>query len=278
MLLQIPEGMVTTYKDIATALGDPSAARWIARILSENRDPEVPCYKVVMSDGSVGGYVWGVEEKIKKLEKDGIRVINGKVNLDTHRFFDFEVIPVFKIMQKAQKSIAYRNRKRSFEYEYVLAVDVSYRECTGVGAVVLYDKRGNFVESQYWTGRVTFPYVPTYLAFRENRFMVMPVKKVGMEDAILLVDGHGTAHPRKAGEAVHIGAVLDVPSIGVAKRPLKGGEPVKIGRSYVSPGWGLPDINIVRDVWFRGKRQPEPLESAHRMATHIAREITETIL
>lgn len=73
MLARIPEGKVTTYGDIAKALGHPSASRAIGKILNKNPNPVVvPCHRVVMSDGSIGGYAFGKARKKELLEKEGL--------------------------------------------------------------------------------------------------------------------------------------------------------------------------------------------------------------
>lgn len=73
LLLKIPVGKVSTYGDIARALGNPSASRTIGRILGKNPNPiKVPCHRVVMSDGKLGGYRHGIAKKRELLEKEGI--------------------------------------------------------------------------------------------------------------------------------------------------------------------------------------------------------------
>lgn len=74
ILVRIPEGKVTTYGDIAKALGRPGASRAIGRILNKNPNPIiVPCHRVVMSDGSIGGYAFGKARKKELLKKEGLR-------------------------------------------------------------------------------------------------------------------------------------------------------------------------------------------------------------
>src|ERR687892_1908577 len=74
MLLKIPAGKVSTYGDIAKALGHPKAARLIGRILHENPNPVViPCHRVVHSNGKIGGYAHGSEKKRRLLEEEGIK-------------------------------------------------------------------------------------------------------------------------------------------------------------------------------------------------------------
>lgn len=76
ILLKIPEGKVTTYGDIAKALGRPGASRAIGRILNKNPNPiVVPCHRVVMSDGSIGGYAFGKTRKKELLRKEGLRFV-----------------------------------------------------------------------------------------------------------------------------------------------------------------------------------------------------------
>lgn len=79
LLLKIPKGKVTTYKEIAKNLGiHPRAA---GRLLNKNPDGDTyPCYKVVYSSGGIGGYGGNVKEKIRRLKKDGIEIKKGKIN------------------------------------------------------------------------------------------------------------------------------------------------------------------------------------------------------
>ncbi|MFZ2456809.1 MAG: MGMT family protein [Candidatus Altiarchaeia archaeon] len=80
VLMQVPRGMVTTYKLIACALGNPRSSRAVGNALGRNPDPDgPPCYRVIKSDGSIGGYGGGIEEKIRRLRADGITVKDGRV-------------------------------------------------------------------------------------------------------------------------------------------------------------------------------------------------------
>jgi methylated-DNA-[protein]-cysteine S-methyltransferase len=73
LLLKIPAGKVSTYGDLAKALGNPLASRQVGRILGRNPNPiKVPCHRVVMSDGKIGGYFYGSDRKRELLEEEGI--------------------------------------------------------------------------------------------------------------------------------------------------------------------------------------------------------------
>jgi len=88
LLTKIPKDKVTTYKILAKRLR--IHPRVVGMLLSRNPYPiKYPCYKVVRHNGELGGYTskHGVFDKIKKLEKDGIEIINKKV--DKRYFFYF---------------------------------------------------------------------------------------------------------------------------------------------------------------------------------------------
>ena len=73
ILVQIPEGKVTTYGDIAKALGHPRASRVVGRILNKNPNPIVtPCHRVIKSDGNIGGYAFGKIRKKELLKREGL--------------------------------------------------------------------------------------------------------------------------------------------------------------------------------------------------------------
>ncbi len=78
LLKRIPKGKVTTYGELAR-LCDTSP-RAIGAMLHSNPDPDgTPCYKVVMSDGRLGGFGRGAPDKRLRLKKDGIDVNNGRI-------------------------------------------------------------------------------------------------------------------------------------------------------------------------------------------------------
>ena len=93
ILKTIPKGKVTTYGDIAKAIGSPRSSKFVGFALHQNPDPgQIPCYKVVNRDGRLAkAFVFGGEEVQKALlESDGIEVVDGKVDLEKYRH-DFTV-------------------------------------------------------------------------------------------------------------------------------------------------------------------------------------------
>lgn len=89
LLRQIPKGKVTTYKEMAKALGT-NAWRAVGTALSQNPDLiTTPCHRVVRTDGSVGDYALGRKKKIELLKSEGIEISNGNVQNFDKYFYTF---------------------------------------------------------------------------------------------------------------------------------------------------------------------------------------------
>jgi len=69
---KIPEGKTLNYKEVAKGAGRSRAWRAVGNILNKNRDPKIPCHRVICSDGRVGGYRTGQKKKIALLKKEGV--------------------------------------------------------------------------------------------------------------------------------------------------------------------------------------------------------------
>jgi deoxyribonuclease V len=179
--------------------------------------------------------------------------------------------------------------------ETVGGVDVSYKDQKAqIGYCILDLETGAPVIEGSRKARVSFPYIPTYLAFREFPLIRMAVRAMSMRGHcpdILMIDGQGILHPRMAGLATHVGVELDIPTIGVAKKRLVGEQreilhaagdyaEVHIGDElrgyallsssrairpiYVSPGHRVgfeTSLEIV--LRFCNTKIPEPIRRAH---------------
>jgi methylated-DNA-[protein]-cysteine S-methyltransferase len=83
---RIPKGRVTTYSEIARKL-NTRAYRSVGQALKRNpHAPEIPCHRVVRSDGLPGGYSQGVKKKSELLKKEGIEIRNGRIDLGKYLF------------------------------------------------------------------------------------------------------------------------------------------------------------------------------------------------
>lgn len=69
---KIPVGKTLTYREVALLAGSPRAFRAVGNILNKNYNPEIPCHRVIRSDGKTGGYNRGEEMKAKRLKEEGV--------------------------------------------------------------------------------------------------------------------------------------------------------------------------------------------------------------
>lgn len=123
----------------------------------------------------------------------------------------------------------------------VAGLDAAYRRLggleVGVGvAVALEWGSWRLLGCKVAVAEVCVPYIPGLLAFREMMVMAPAlsslIREVGRVD-LVVVDGHGLAHPRRLGIASHVGVAFDMPSIGVAKSKLVGEEVVEDGQVFL---------------------------------------------
>lgn len=88
LLRKVPKGRAVSYGELARVCR--TSPRAIGGIMACNKEPErYPCYKVVKSDGGLGGYSKGIDKKITLLRKDGIKIRKGKI--DKKYFYRFSV-------------------------------------------------------------------------------------------------------------------------------------------------------------------------------------------
>ena len=79
-LLEVPKGQITTYGELAKSVGLKNGQRAVGRIMNTNPYPVIiPCHRVVMSTGKIGGYAYGEHVKIKMLNDEGIKIENGRI-------------------------------------------------------------------------------------------------------------------------------------------------------------------------------------------------------
>ena len=126
---------------------------------------------------------------------------------------------------------------------YVAGADVSTQGDLGYATVVVLSFPDlSVVEVRGYESRLTFPYVPGLLAFREIPSVVGALREVESEVDAVIFDAHGLAHPRGMGLASHLGFFIDVPSVGCAKSRLVG--------EHEEPG---PEKGDTADLVYRKK-------------------------
>jgi deoxyribonuclease V len=217
-LAEIPDGQVATCGTIARALGDVRAARAVATWLVEH--PGTPRgHRVVRADGRP---VLAAAEQ--QLGREGFPMVGGRV--DESRIVaslaDVEFLGVLRAEQQRLASKVIENDDCG-PIKIVAGVDVAYQGedmYAAAASVALADLET--VEVALVRRRVDFPYIPTYLAYREFPAIEAAVRRLSTRPDALMIDGHGRLHPALFGVACDAGVRLDLPTIGVAKHPLAG--------------------------------------------------------
>jgi deoxyribonuclease V len=256
--------MKTTVRDIAEAMGDEKAAGAVAELLKREE------YE----------YVAG---KIVKKVSDRTEIFKDfKTNRPLERLAD---------LQRRMSTLVVQTD--SFESaELVAGVDVSYGCDHAYGVCAILDRDLHTVDIYKTTMKVSFPYISGYLAFREGPVIEALVERAAHFD-VLIVNGHGVAHPRGCGLASQVGVEIDRSTIGVASRltlgrvesQMNGWSPVKyrerivgamlkrkgFSTVYVSIGHKISletAVGIVKDMQVIGGI-PEPIRVAHVRALEM---------
>jgi deoxyribonuclease V len=203
-----------------------------------------------------------------------------------------------EIQLDLREKCVYRREIELADVRYVAGADAAYSHYRIHAAVVVMtfpdlavQECGTAVEP------VKFPYIPGLLAFREGPALCSAWENLTMKPDVAMFNGHGYAHPRRFGIASHIGVLLDIPTIGVADRPLATSKAPRMQNAR--RGYSMPytdDDTIIgsalctrdgarpayvsaghkTDLAFalefvlrttRSHRFPEPLVEAHRIAT-----------
>ena len=262
LLDQIPDDMVTVPALLASAMGDPVAESVVKEALKRERFHP---YR---------------ERVVPKPDSPESRIFSG--------FSGKKLLEELAGEQEERKKRVVITSLLEDD-GLIAGVDASYKGDIAYAACVVMNRDLEIVDSASTAFEARFPYIPGYLSFREAPGLLSAVSKVSGFD-VLMVNGHGIAHPRRCGLASSVGLEVDRPTIGVARRPLVGevseirgvltplifdgltvGAEVKRSEGvpiYVSVGHGIDlksAVRITRETWRRG-RLPEPLRSAHHEA------------
>ncbi len=178
------------------------------------------------------------------------------------------------------------------------AFDIAYKEGNAFTAGIVIDYESEeILEEKVIVSKVPFPYVPTYLFLREVPSFISLFSEISIKPDLVLIDGHGIAHPKNTGSATVFGVTAKIPSIGVAKKPLRffkykqtENEFLKqiilkekfVGFRYqpktkwnpvfISPGHNVSvksSFKLIQNLFKNQFKLPLPLHKAHNLATEF---------
>ena len=291
---QVGPGRVTTCGVVAHAMGDIRAARAVATWIATRPDT-LGSHRVVRADGRPV-----LASASEELSREGTRLFRGRVSPD--RNLDrLEPVGFLTALRDEQQKLADRviEHDDGVRVERVAGVDTGYQGDTMHVVAVSLDARSfALTEITAVKRQAEFPYIPTYLAYREFSGIEAAVRRLKRRPDVLLIDGHGRLHPALFGVACYVGVRLDLPTIGVAKHPLVGRvrprtrslatvAPVEFrgqvrGYAWTPPGRERPiyvsighrislerACEVVRASTLRG--YPEPLRLADRIGREMKR-------
>jgi deoxyribonuclease V len=175
------------------------------------------------------------------------------------------------------------------EISTVAGVDVAFRGDLAIAAIILLDFPALLpVDSAVVARRVSFPYIPGLLSFREGPAVMEAIDRVAHRLDLIIIDGQGRAHPRRFGIACHLGLLSGIPSIGCGRHaeppaekgshvPLLDGQETigavvrtrdRVKPVYVSAGHLIDLRSSIRLVLSccTKYRLPEPVRLAHHLA------------
>ncbi len=225
-------------------------------------------------------------------------------------FLDYEALHGWDLSPKEavelQRVLKSRIILKPFERvpKIVAGVDLSFpRRDVALSVVVLVEYPSlKLISYVYSFSKVSFPYVPGLLVFREGPAFLNSWKKLKTKPDLVIFDGQGIAHPRGIGIASHMGLFINLPTIGVAKsrlygkheelpdeewaatpliskngevigyavRTRKGSKPI-----FISPGH-LTDLDsalkLTKMMTVKGRKLPEPTRLAHLLTQKLKKE------
>ena len=204
-----------------------------------------------------------------------------------------------KTQEELAKRVVLKDKYAIDEIKYIAGVDQSFAGEKIISACVLLDFPSlKPLRGKTTVEKVNFPYIPTFLMFREGMPAVRAVQSLTNdyrnEKIVVMVDGSGIAHPRKCGLACYIAIKTGHPAIGITKKRLFGevkepekefeSQPLMNGNEligyamktckrckpiYISPGSHITaEASLtLTEMCLKGYKLPEPVRIAHNLAT-----------
>lgn len=200
----------------------------------------------------------------------------------TEDLFEFTGVEHASVLQQRLSSLIKDVNEPTFNPILICGLDAAYQDDIAIAIAAVWNlETRRIVEIAEFRDKTPAEYRPGFFGFREGRLLVRAVARLNCDPDVLLVDGHGIAHPRRFGLACHVGLAMNKATIGVAKSHLYGGiegetlvdtSGTVIGRvltgegrpCFVSVGHKVSLDKAVKIVErCRGSNYPVPLRIAH---------------
>lgn len=195
---------------------------------------------------------------------------------------------------KLAKEIELKDHVKKFNL--IAGCDQTFIKEEVISCVCVLDKKLNLIESKFSRLRAKISYVPGFLFYREGPAVIEAFNKLERKPDVMIVDGNGILHPRGIGMASQLGLLLDIPTIGAAKKLMCG--KVKEGKVYVdkdirgvemrtrehakpiyvSPGHKISmgnAIEFVKKCTIPPHKLPEPIHFAHKLVKKYTKKLEE---
>lgn len=204
-----------------------------------------------------------------------------------------DIVKLRSILRAIAKQVTTEDAVKPDAIKTVAGFDVAFFDDKAVCAcAVLSFPSLTVLEQKHALFRPQMTYVPGFLSFREGPAILQLYYDLEHDPDVIIVDGHGIAHPLRAGLASYVGVELNKPVIGVAKQVLVGeiiDDKVMVGNEVrgrlvktkeyarpivVSPGNRISvdsAVELVRRCIVQPHKLPEPLHRAHRLANEVAK-------
>jgi deoxyribonuclease V len=195
-----------------------------------------------------------------------------------------------EIQKKIAQQASTKDALKTDQIKTIAGFDLAFtnQDIISAGVVMSFPDM-KIVEKKFTICKEPMKYIPSFLAFREGPPIMETYTKLENKPDLLLFDGNGILHPKKAGIATHVGVMLDKPAIGVAKKLLCGKKQEDniimnekiIAKTLqtkqhakpiiISPGHKISLNTAVKVVkkCLRGHKLPEPIHEAHKYANKI---------
>jgi len=139
---------------------------------------------------------------------------------------------IIKKLEKEQlelsKKLSLIDKKNINEIKYIAGIDTTFTDIwsdktTAISAITVLEYPSlEEIETVFAVKEIDFPYIPTFLAYRELPVILEAYKKLNTKPDVFFIDGMGILHPRKMGIASHFGVITGEVSIGIGKSKLVG--------------------------------------------------------